>query len=134
MVKKTSTKTNKSKAVKPRKFDSGFEKDIYEQLIKLSKKIKYHPCSLQYTLHCKYTPDFELPNGILIETKGYHRNFVARCRAIAAAIKQNPVSDIRFVWQNDLKWTGTKMRVSDWCRKQGIKYAIGSVPEEWLDE
>lgn len=29
--------------------------------------------------------------------------------------------------------TGRKFRYSDWADKNGIPYAIGSIPDEWLD-
>ena len=45
-----------------------------------------------------YTPDFELPNGIIIESKG---RFVAADRKKHLLVqKQHPELDIRFVFSN----------------------------------
>ena len=46
----------------------------------------------------KYKPDFVLPNGIIIETKG---QFLSSDRTKHKLIaKQNPLLDIRFVFSN----------------------------------
>lgn len=81
-----------------------------------------------------YTPDFILPNGIIVETKG---RFVTADRQKHLLIKaQHPELDIRFVFSN------SRSRISKlsattygmWCDKNGFKYADKLIPKEWLKE
>ena len=78
-----------------------------------------------------YTPDFFLPNGVILEVKG---KFTSRDRKIAAAMKeQYPDLDIRMVFEKD-NWLNKnhKNRYSDWCKSKGIDYCLMKVPESWL--
>lgn len=81
----------------------------------------------------KYTPDWLLPNGILVESKG---NFTPKNRTLMLdVIEANPDRDIRMLFQADNFMTRKKVgRYSDWCNKKGIKYAIGRIPDEWFEE
>lgn len=83
-----------------------------------------------------YNPDFELPNGIIIEAKGKLDRLVRE--KMALVFEQNPHLDIRFLFMRDNKLSkSSKTRYSDWCEKRGIKYAVsesGHIPEEWLVE
>jgi len=81
----------------------------------------------------KYHPDFQLPNGIIVETKGW---FKTADRSKHLCIKhQRPELDIRFVFSNP----NTKIsRKSDrtyamWCERHGFDYAKGAVPQAWLE-
>jgi len=81
-----------------------------------------------------YTPDFLLPNGIIVETKG---RFTAEDRKKHLEIqKQHPTLDIRFVFTNSRAKIrkGSKTSYADWCSKNGFLYADKDVPQEWLDE
>jgi len=82
----------------------------------------------------KYHPDFELPNGIIIETKGW---FKTCDRTKHLCIKyQHPEKDIRFVFSNPNAKIGSKSKTTYamWCEKNGFKYAKGLVPIAWLAE
>lgn len=82
----------------------------------------------------RYTPDFILRNGIIIETKG---RFVAADRKKHLLIQaQYPEIDIRFVFQNmNQKLNkGSKTTYADWCVKNNLKFANKSIPKEWIDE
>lgn len=82
----------------------------------------------------KYTPDFSLPNGIIIETKGI---FSSDDRKKHLLIKeQHPELDIRFVFSNaNAKiYKGSKTRHRDWCEKNGFKWSHRHIPKEWLAE
>ena len=82
----------------------------------------------------RYTPDFVLPNGIIVEAKGI---WSAKDRKkMSLVMEQHPELDIRMLFERNQKLSKTsKTRYADWCKKRGIKYAIGrSVPQEWLDE
>lgn len=82
----------------------------------------------------KYTPDFVLPNGIIVESKG---RFLTADRQKHLLIKQqHPHLDIRFVFSR------SKERISKtsnttyaaWCMKFGFAYADKDVPDAWLTE
>jgi len=79
-------------------------------------------------------PDFKLPNGIIVETKG---RFVLADRKKHKLIKeQHPELDIRFVFSNSNTKISKKSKTTygAWCEKLGILYADKTIPEEWLKE
>ncbi len=82
----------------------------------------------------KYTPDFLLPNGILIETKG--RFTVADRRKHLEIKKQYPELDIRFVFTNpNAKLSKvSNTTYAQWCKRYGFRYARQEIPQEWIDE
>ena len=86
----------KQKTFSPRKFRSGLEKEIASQLCQQRIKFEYETLTVKYSKPTsKYTPDFILPNGIIIEAKG---QFVSSDRSKHKLIKeQHPDLDIRFV-------------------------------------
>ena len=54
-------------------YRSGFEHKVSEQLTEQKIKFGYEDTIIEYTIperKSKYTVDFTLPNGILVETKG----------------------------------------------------------------
>ena len=82
----------------------------------------------------KYTPDFRLPNGIIVETKG---RFISDDRKKHLLVQQqHPDLDIRFVFSNSKAKLnkGAKSTYADWCIKHGFLYADKTIPEEWLNE
>lgn len=86
------------------------------------------------TRKCIYRPDFPLPNGVIIETKG---RFLTEDRQKHKFIKeQHPDLDIRFVFSNS-RTRLTKVSLTTyaaWCEKNGFKYADKTIPEAWLKE
>jgi hypothetical protein len=115
-------------------YRSGLEENIAEQLKQLGVKAEYETTKIRYRVEedRTYTPDFILPNGIIVESKG---RFVAADRKKHLLIKkQHPELDIRFVFSNSRnKLTkGSKTSYADWCTKHGFIYADKEVPEEWL--
>ena len=151
-------KSNKRANAVKAGFASGFEQLIHGQLIKEGVKqedIGYEEQAFSLALpsgrgyscaDCgsksilkasKYTPDFfigkEGNRDYIIETKG---RFTALDRKKAVAItKQHPELDYRMLFEYDNKLSkGAKSRYSTWCEKNGIKYAVRRVPEEWIKE
>jgi len=125
-----------SKAIK-NGYRSGLEDRISDQLKSLSVPVKYEEFKIKYlvpeSLHT-YTPDFELPNGIIIESKG---RFVAADRKKHLLVQQqHPKLDIRFVFSNSKAKIskGSKTSYADWCIKHGFLYADKLIPEEWINE
>jgi len=118
---------------KDRELRSKFEDRIKEDLTNRNVTIQYEVLRIQYIQKKKYTPDFILPNGIIIEVKGF---FDADERRKHIDIKkQYPDLDIRFVFlRNNKVRKGAKMTYSSWCEKNGFKYSFGTIPDEWLEE
>jgi hypothetical protein len=117
-------------------YRSGLEKETVAWLKERQKKVCYEELRIEWEdlMYRTYTPDFELDNGIIIETKGI---FSAADRRKHVEIKkQHPTLDIRFVFSNaNAKlYKGAKSRYSDWCDKQGFMWAHRLIPEEWLNE
>ncbi len=115
-------------------YRSGLEDRISEQLTDLSVSFKYEEFKIKYEVHevRTYTPDFELPNGIIIESKG---RFVAADRKKHLLVKkQHPKLDIRFVFSNSRAKIskGSKTTYAMWCEKNGFQYADKLIPKEWL--
>jgi Phage endonuclease I len=132
MAKKRYTKTQ---AAKVKGYRSGLEVDLDESLKQKGIDGQYEQHKIKYvkpaTNHT-YTPDFRLPNGIFIETKG---RFVADDRKKHILIKdQYPELDIRFVFQNSKNKLrkGSKTTYADWCIKYGFKYADKEIPMDWF--
>ena len=116
-------------------YRSGLEENVASQLKKLGVTAEYETTKIRYRVEedRSYTPDFLLPNGIYIETKG---RFVAADRKKHLLIKkQRPELDIRFVFTNSkTKLSKTsKTTYGDWCTKHGYMYSDREVPLEWLE-
>ena len=132
MVKKLTTRQRAIKAG----YRSGLEETISQQLTKLSVPVLYETEKVKYEVNevRTYTPDFKLPNGIIIESKG---RFVAADRKKHLLIqKQHKDLDIRFVFSNSRAKIakGSKTTYGDWCDKHGFLYADKLIPEEWVRE
>lgn len=82
----------------------------------------------------RYTPDFVLPNGIIIETKG---RFTTEDRQKMRLIKlQYPQLDIRFVFSNANARIAkqSKTTLAKWAETYGFPWAHKDLPKEWLTE
>lgn len=116
-------------------YHSGLEEKIQTQLAEAKIKAQYEPGRIPYTVAPKtYTPDFVLPNGIVIETKGY---FLPADRTKHLAIKaQYPNIDLRFIFQNPKQRLNKTSRTTyeAWCIQHGFIYAAKWIPQTWLDE
>ena len=89
---------------------------------------EYETLILGYTLEGKYKPDFILPNGIIIEAKGFFRTHAQR--ALKAVKKEHPKLDIRLVFYNqNQKVQGSNLKCYEWAVKYKFKFANGSIPE-----
>ena len=119
------------------KYRSGLEKKVGESLKQQKIKAKYETLKIKYikpaTPHM-YTPDFILPNGIIIEVKGL---FNSSDRKKHILVKdQHPDLDIRFVFSNSKSklYKKSKSTYRDWCIKHGFLYADKDIPQEWIKE
>lgn len=118
-------------------FRSGLEETIAQQLIGAGVPVVYEQVKIGFTEPAKsrsYRPDFVLPNGIIIESKG---RFLTADRAkhkLVAA--QCPDLDIRFVFSSSKSRISkaSKTTYALWCDTQRIPYADRMIPVEWLEE
>lgn len=123
------------KIARDKGFRSGLEEVVSNSLKEQGIDGEYEKHKVLYTVPVsfhEYTPDFRLPNGIFIETKG---RFVLHDRKKHLLIKaQHPELDIRFVFQNSKNKInkGSKTTYADWCIKHGFLYADKVIPKEWL--
>lgn len=118
-------------------FRSGLEEKVAAQLRAEGIDPRYEEDVVPYirpARKAKYHPDFVLPNGIVIETKG---RFVVADRQKHVLIKQqHPELDIRFVFSNSRARIskGSPTTYAMWCTKNGFKFADKLIPREWLLE
>jgi hypothetical protein len=118
-------------------FRSGLEQIVFKQIEGMKIVPEYESFKISYVIPASnhtYLPDFKLPNGIIVETKG---RFVLQDRKKHLLIqKQYPTFDIRFVFSNSrVKISkGSKTTYADWCDKHGFKYADKLIPKSWFNE
>ena len=118
-------------------YRSGLEAAIAADLKAKRVPFKFENRKVEYVVpsrKAKYTPDFELPNGIIVEGKG---RFLTADRHKHLLVKDaHPNLDIRFVFSNPnariSKQSSTTYAM--WCEKHGFKYAKGTIPTAWVQE
>jgi uncharacterized protein (DUF488 family) len=117
-------------------FRSGLEVEISDFLKKLSVPFIYEGIKIEWEdlAYRFYTPDFVLPNGIIIESKGFFT--VADRRKHIEIQRQHPKLDIRFVFANENSKLrkGSKTSYAKWCEKNNFKFCHRVIPEKWLKE
>lgn len=118
-------------------FRSGLEEEIAADLTSKGVGFSFEELKIPYetpaTPH-KYTPDFVLDNGIIIESKG---RFMPDDRKKHLLVKkQHPEHDIRFVFSNSKSKISktSKTTYASWCEKHGFLYADKLIPTAWLQE
>ena len=114
-------------------FKSGLEEKVSDLLCELGVDYEYESVSFSYTIQHLYTPDFVLPNGIVLETKGYWRP--EDRRKVRQVIEENPDIDLRMVFQapyNKIN-KNSKTTYAMWCEKHDIPWtAYHDIPIDWL--
>jgi hypothetical protein len=118
-------------------YRSGLEEKIADQLRVAGVVVEFESIRLPYVKPVKpqtYTPDFPLPNGIIVESKG---RFVTADRQKHIAVKAaHPDADIRFVFSRSKATISktSKTTYADWCIKHGFQFADKTIPMDWLAE
>ena len=119
-------------------FRSGLEERVADSLrFREIEGFTYEQHTVPYTVPARvsrYTPDFVLPNGIVVETKG---RWVTEDRQKIALVRgQYPDLDLRIVFQNpNAKISkASKTSYADICVKLGIPFAPKDIPTSWLKE
>ena len=117
-------------------YRSGLEYKIATYLKDNKIKFLYEKVKIEWEdlAYRTYTPDFILPNGIIIETKGIFT--VSDRRKHLCIQKQHSNLDIRFVFTNSNRKLrkGAKSSYAEWCLKYDFKYYDRIIPEDWLKE
>jgi hypothetical protein len=122
---KTKTKTSK--------YRSGLEKNVALDLAKRGVDFLYEDERIPYVVERKYIPDFQLPNGIYVEAKGWFRD--EDCRKMRLLKAQYPDKEFRFLFQNNkTKVQSKRFTNAQWAEKYDFQYCEGTVPEDWLEE
>lgn len=120
---------------KKKGFRSGLEEQVANQIKSKGLKVEYEQTKISYVIpesKHTYTPDFVLPNGVIIESKG---RFLLEDRKKHLLIKaQQPHLDIRFVFTSSSAKIskGSKTNYADWCVKNGFLYADKVIPDSWF--
>lgn len=117
-------------------YRSGLEETVGASLQARGVKAEYEKTRIEYHVDevRRYTPDWQLPNGIFIETKG---RFLASDRKKHLLVQeQHPHLDIRFVFQRAKNpiTKGSSTTYADWCDKHHFKWAEKDVPQSWINE
>ena len=118
-------------------FRSGLEDRNAKHMDKLGVKYDFERFHINYVVparDAKYTPDFVLANGIIIETKGIWE--VDDRKKHLLIREQYPDLDIRMVFSNSNSkiYKGSPTSYADFCTKHGIQFADKLVPRDWLKE
>ena len=117
-------------------YRSGLEVKVKDFLVEHSIPIKYEKLKIEWEdlMYRTYTPDFILPNGIIIEVKG---RFTAADRRKHVCIKkQHPKLDIRFIFESSKRKLskGARSTYATWCEKNKFVYSDRVIPQEWIKE
>jgi hypothetical protein len=123
----------KLKDSKNNKFRSGLEKQIGDLLTELGISYEYESTKISYTIPHNYTPDFVLPNHVILEAKGYWD--AADRRKMKTVKEQNPDLDIRMVFQSPYNKISKKSKTTyaQWCERHDIPWTTWQeIPMEWL--
>lgn len=116
---------------------SGLEERVAKDLAERGIGYRYEEITGEYLVPARvsrYTPDFVLWNGIVIETKG--RWVTSDRKKIRLIRTQFPDLDFRMVFSNSRSRISkqSKTTYADFCKKLGIPFADKLIPEEWLLE
>lgn len=118
-------------------YRSGLEKVIAAAIAAAGLPVSFEEHTipfLQPEKSRRYTPDFVLPNGIVIESKGL---FTQEDRAKMVWVKaQHPDLDIRMVFSNANARLrkGSPTTYAKWAEKEGFPWAHKAIPEAWYKE
>lgn len=107
----------------PPVYRSKFEKDLADGPL---RGVAYEAVRVPYVLPAAiYTPDFILPNGIVIEAKGVFRSSDRTKSLLVKA--QHPGIDLRFIFQTPYKALspGSLTSYAQWAEKHGFGWCSG---------
>ena len=125
-------KKKRQRSQRTSNYRSGFEATLANQLKRGGVSFQYESIKLEYTKTATYTPDFILPNGIIIEAKGVWTGEDRKKHLLVR--EQHPHLDIRLVFMNASNKIrkGSDTTYAVWCEKKNIQYANKTIPKSWL--
>jgi hypothetical protein len=92
----------------------------------------YETEALPYTIQAVYTPDFILPNGVIVETKGV---LTPEDRRKMLAVKAaHPTRDIRFCFMRaatKLSRRPGALSYGQWADRHGFEWCEDHIPTDW---
>ena len=115
------------------KFRSKLEEKVADLLFHLDVKYEYEKKKIPYVIQHNYTPDFILPNHVVLECKGYWE--AADRRKIKTIVMDNPDIDLRMVFQAPYNTISKKSKTTyaQWCENLGIPWtSFHNIPLDWL--
>lgn len=116
-------------------FRSKLESRVASALEGAGVNYSYESLTLPYLRPQKYTPDFVLPNGIILEVKGFFEPSDRTKHLLVR--KQNPDFDVRFVFQNGDTRLSRKSKTTygQWCDNNGFEWcdARSKIPASWTE-
>lgn len=116
------------------RFRSKFEASVALSLNKRGLSFNYEGRALPYKIEAIYTPDFILPNGVIVETKGL---FDQDDRRKMVAVKaQHPHLDIRLCFMNanvKLSRAPRALTYWQWAERHNFLWCEGHIPTSWFD-
>ena len=114
-------------------YRSGLEERIGNYFDKHAIPFLYEVEKYDYVTKSRYTPDFFLPNGVILEAKGFFKP--SDRRKMLAVKEQNPELDIRFVFQrNNTMSKNSKTTYGAWAEKHGFLWCIyPNIPSGWYE-
>ena len=114
-------------------FRSKLEEKVADLLVELGVKYEYETTKVPYVIEHIYTPDFILPNGVVLEFKCY---WDADDRRKIKAVKTlNPELDLRMVFQAPFNTISKKSKTTyaKWCERHDIPWtSFHNIPLKWL--
>ena len=114
-------------------FRSKLEEKVADLLVELGVKYEYETTKVPYVIEHIYTPDFILPNGVVLECKGYWDSDDRR--KIKAVKTLNPELDLRMVFQAHFNTISkrSKTTYAKWCERHDIPWtSFQNIPLKWL--
>jgi predicted nuclease of restriction endonuclease-like RecB superfamily len=114
-------------------FRSKLEEKVADLLVELGVKYEYETTKVPYVIEHVYTPDFILPNGVVLECKGYWDSDDRR--KIKAVKTLNPELDLRMVFQAPYNTISkrSKTTYAKWCERHDIPWtSFHNIPLKWL--
>lgn len=120
-------------------YRSGLERKVAGQLGLAGIDFEYEKLKVAFTIPgrtARYTPDFNCPSAIVIETKGYFRKAADRQRLVLIK-EQHPDLDLRLLFQDARKpiYKGSPTTYAKWATDHGFVWADkGIVPAEWIKQ
>ena len=118
---------------KTSKYRSQLEEKVADLLTNLGVTYEYETTKIAYQIAHNYQPDFILPNGIILECKGYWDSDDRR--KIKNVKEQNLDVDIRMVFQSPYNTISkrSKTTYAKWCDRHNIPWCtFQEIPIDWL--